>query len=115
MSNRQPGNFFKPLVSGAGWGGSDYGSRYYGYGSRRVFGSHSSSDRGDRGSYFSFTCFGCSEKGHRLAENAPKVGAAGGVKIVCHTCGVEGHKSPDCPNKKSSGAKKSIPISKISV
>ena len=55
------------------------------------------------------SCFKCGRIGHKAAdcwgggpavprsEGAPVAG--GSPKIVCHTCGVEGHKSPQCPRR----------------
>ena len=70
-------------------------------------------------------CFKCGKVGHKAADcwgggsAVPRSGGApvaGGThKIICHTCGVEGHKSPQCPRRvKGSGSEgKPKPVKQV--
>ncbi len=129
LAGRQPGNFYRPRVSGYGSGSGsgrsgsyqrnvsqgdgNGGSRQYGgYG----YGSHGYGNSGYGGS---IVCFSCGDKGHRAVACPKKVtnGDSGATDrpVKCYSCGKEGHKSPDCPNKKTAGSgTKPVPASKNS-
>ena len=84
--------------------------------------SYEHKENRDRRERTTGNCFNCGKIGHKASEcwgpkmnngsrpSAPKSGVAGNgngsstgsgniPKIICFTCGIEGHKSPDCPKK----------------